>query len=523
MGEAMAKETAEGSANGSVNGSANEADGRVGVRLPSRFCLLLALCAGLFVAWWESFHEIACGGISIRAEVPLLYTYASCYAHAIGCLAGACAALWVLHRRGLGRCLALVGRLVLAMAGLTLVFFVCLGYGGYLPATAVQVIFNVCAMAVIVLCVGLLGGLALSDATFVIFACLILFAVADNVVLPLIIYLFGSLVSVLPALALLAATLFLLARELTRMPEWKALMSKAAPAAADGAPSAPRVRLPWQPLFHVAAYGLVFGVMHVEASSLISAFLDRDLPYAAGAVLAAVIFYACFARVDSGSFVWPKIRTVVFPLAAASFLLLPLLGSLESFAPVALVNAANLFYDAVLVLGVLYVGRESEVATPVAFVAAVAVKMTFFFVGCAVCHAQLAFAGADALRTPLAALAAFVLLVAATLWVGDDYRARRLWGMRIDRGPRHTRDVELQAKCNYLAKRYHLTPKEREVAFLLVSGKRVNQIADAMFVSVSTTRTHVRNLYAALDVHSFDELFALVGSVDPVEAFSTGA
>ncbi len=56
-----------------------------------------------------------------------------------------------------------------------------------------------------------------------------------------------------------------------------------------------------------------------------------------------------------------------------------------------------------------------------------------------------------------------------------------------------------------------------------VSGKRVNQVADVMFVSVSTTRTHVRNLYAALDEHSFDELFALVGSVDPAEAFSTGA
>ena len=83
----------------------------------------------------------------------------------------------------------------------------------------------------------------------------------------------------------------------------------------------------------------------------------------------------------------------------------------------------------------------------------------------------------------------------------------------------------MQAKCNYLAKRYRLTPKEREVAFMRASGKRVNQIAEEMLVSVSTTRTHVhvRNLYATLDVHSYTELAALIDSIDSAEAFLTGA
>lgn len=517
--------------------------------VPSRFCLCLALAAGLFVAWWEAFHEIACGGISIRTEVPLLYTYASCYAHAVGCIIGACAALLAVRRTGrrpapaaakgdaaggtakgaagsfsTGR-RAFLG-LYAALVLLTVLFFLCLAYNGYALATAVQVLFNACAMALIVAGVAVLSRLALTDATFVLFACLVVFAVVDNLALPALIYAAGALVVVLPALAALAAAVPLLLRAARGMPEWETLMARVAQGAAQG-PTQGAVawhgRVPWQPLFHVGAYGLVFGLMHVEASSLITGFFDRNVSFAAGAVLAAALFYLCFVRASAGTFVWPKMRMVVFPLSVASFLMLPLLGTLQSFSPVALINGANLFYDAALVLAVLYVARETPVGAVPATVMAVVVKMASFLLGAVACHLEINLLDHDVLRMPLAGLAAFVLLAAATLWVGDDNRARKVWGLRVDREPRHARQVELQAKCNYLARRYRLTPKEREVAFLLASGKRVNQIADEMLVSVSTTRTHVRNLYAALDVHSYEQLAALIDAIDPAEAFSTGA
>ena len=273
----------------------------------------------------------------------------------------------------------------------------------------------------------------------------------------------------------------------------------------------------------MAAYGLVFGLMHVEASSLIVSFFDRNVSYAAGAVLAAVLFYACFARASAGTFVWPKMRMVVFPLSVASFLMLPLLDTLQSFLPVALINCANLFYDAALMLAALYIARETPVGVVWACGVAIITKMLFFLLGAVLCHVAINVLPFGVLHLPLAGLTAFVLLVAATLWVGDDNRARKVWGLRVDHEPRHARQVELQAKCNYLAKRYRLTPNEREVAFMLASGKRVNQIAEEMLVSVSTTRTHVRNLYVALDVHSYTELAALIDSIDSAEAFSTGA
>ncbi len=560
----------QGVAEAKQGGTAGPTRGGV---FPSRFCALLTLSAGLFIAWWEAFHEIACGGISIRTEVPLLYTYMSCYAHAVGCALGAVAALMLVGRSrvrpsrrpddsdvktgalplGAKRVVGLYA----ALAALTVLFFACLACDGYALAALVQVLFNACAMVLIVAGVSMLSCLALSDATFLLFGCLALFVAVDNLVLPALVYATGRLISVLPAFVAIACALPLLARSVVRAPEWAALgqrlahvahgaetparrgdssapqraaagkagadWRRAAPLAEDAQVAPHSDRIPWQPLFHVAAYGLVFGLMHVEASSLIVGFFDRNLSYGAGAVLAAALFYACFARTSAGSFVWPKMRMVVFPLGVASFLMLPLLGTLQSFFPVALINAANLFYDAALMLAVLYVARETPVGVVRATCIAVIVKMAFFLLGAVLCHVEINALPVDVLHLPLAGLAAFALLVAATLWVGDDNRARKMWGLRVDREPRHAHQMELQAKCNYLAKRYRLTPKEREVAFMLASGRRVNQIAEDMLVSVSTTRTHVRNLYAALDVHSHAELTNLIESIDSAEAFSTGA
>ena len=174
--------------------------------LPSRFCLLLTLVAGLFVAWWEAFHEIACGGISIRTEVPLLYTYMSCYAHAVGCAAGAVAVFALVRRAtrlrraagvpaqpiwpvGAKEAVGLYGALVL----LSVLFFLCLSYNVYAAATLVQVLFNACAMVFIVGGVAMLSCLALSDATFVLFGGLALFAVVDNLALPALVYAAGCL------------------------------------------------------------------------------------------------------------------------------------------------------------------------------------------------------------------------------------------------------------------------------------------------------------------------------------------
>jgi len=50
-----------------------------------------------------------------------------------------------------------------------------------------------------------------------------------------------------------------------------------------------------------------------------------------------------------------------------------------------------------------------------------------------------------------------------------------------------------------------LSLREQEILNELISGKRYQDIADALFISLETVRTHVRNVYKKLHIHSITE------------------
>lgn len=55
-----------------------------------------------------------------------------------------------------------------------------------------------------------------------------------------------------------------------------------------------------------------------------------------------------------------------------------------------------------------------------------------------------------------------------------------------------------------------LTPREREVLQLILSGKSNGEIAQALFISESTVKTHVRNIFSKYDVGGRGELISIV-------------
>jgi DNA-binding NarL/FixJ family response regulator len=59
------------------------------------------------------------------------------------------------------------------------------------------------------------------------------------------------------------------------------------------------------------------------------------------------------------------------------------------------------------------------------------------------------------------------------------------------------------------AKEYNLTNQEKKVLQLLVHGKSYKLIASELFVAHDTIKTHVRNIYAKLHVHSGTEAVSL--------------
>lgn len=69
---------------------------------------------------------------------------------------------------------------------------------------------------------------------------------------------------------------------------------------------------------------------------------------------------------------------------------------------------------------------------------------------------------------------------------------------------------QMKVLCDQLSARYDLTPREGEILLLLAQNYRAPYIAEKLVVSQSTVKTHMRNLYAKMGVHSQAELLLLV-------------
>lgn len=71
--------------------------------------------------------------------------------------------------------------------------------------------------------------------------------------------------------------------------------------------------------------------------------------------------------------------------------------------------------------------------------------------------------------------------------------------------------ASIDLRCGELAREYGLTVRELDVLKLLAKGRSKNYIAETLYISENTVRGHAWRLYAKLDVHTRDELQALLG------------
>lgn len=68
------------------------------------------------------------------------------------------------------------------------------------------------------------------------------------------------------------------------------------------------------------------------------------------------------------------------------------------------------------------------------------------------------------------------------------------------------------ARCDALAARYGLSPRERDVLYLLARGRSIDYIAQDLSISFNTAKSHIRHIYVKADIHSRQELLDLMDS-----------
>ena len=69
-----------------------------------------------------------------------------------------------------------------------------------------------------------------------------------------------------------------------------------------------------------------------------------------------------------------------------------------------------------------------------------------------------------------------------------------------------------KARCDAIAEKYGLSDRETDVFHLIARGYDARAIADELVVSYNTARTHIRNIYVKMDVHSRHEFFDIINS-----------
>lgn len=109
---------------------------------------------------------------------------------------------------------------------------------------------------------------------------------------------------------------------------------------------------------------------------------------------------------------------------------------------------------------------------------------------------------------PLIVAAACIIFIAGLFISGSRFQ-RRPWGF-TSLIPAESPDIHRLRRCGDLAAQCKLTTRELEILQLLAAGSDKNEIAEALVISPATAKTHVRNIYAKLGVHSQKELVHLV-------------
>jgi DNA-binding CsgD family transcriptional regulator len=67
-------------------------------------------------------------------------------------------------------------------------------------------------------------------------------------------------------------------------------------------------------------------------------------------------------------------------------------------------------------------------------------------------------------------------------------------------------NADMSEVCDTVTKRFKLSPRESEVLVYLVKGRNAKHVSEKLFISESTVKTHISNIYRKVGVHSQQEL-----------------
>lgn len=283
------------------------------------------------------------------------------------------------------------------------------------------------------------------------------------------------------------------------------------PGALEGQVAPERWTFPWRPLVMAASYTFVaFMLRQLLGSGL------GSLAWVGGGIVSLACLLGCLLLFDK-RFDASVFEFAALPLIVAALLLYCWQGGDARELVLLLADAGNVafrIFILVVLCNICYrYGVPSLWLFSIVRIAMMLAEGCGLELVIGLSRAGVDFGGSSAIGLPLCYLMVLVLVVVSV----PIQRTRRLtdtsWYIlpkdkkaRADRlqGVMGSREIVLW-QTSQISRLHGLTRREEEVLACLVEGKNRAQIQEELVLSESTVRTHLRHIYAKLDVHSKDD------------------
>jgi DNA-binding CsgD family transcriptional regulator len=260
----------------------------------------------------------------------------------------------------------------------------------------------------------------------------------------------------------------------------------------------------WRPVLCVGFLGFIWELLTPfgPSKALLGISMGFALPLAqlAGIIIFIPLWMKYYDRI-----LLTNVYQIVFPIMATGFLLMPFLDTVYK---AGFVSLACLVFGVVSILMQVTCIQEYEGSQidPIIITGIFAgIVYAFMVVGY--------FAGRLIVRigeintTQLVVIAMLVIYMLSLIHFAIGLKDKRAKTAKM------IQDNGMEAnlsRCQTLADKYSLTKRECEVLVLLSKGRDLPYISEALYISKNTVRSHLKNMYLKIDIHSKQDLLNLI-------------
>ena len=272
-----------------------------------------------------------------------------------------------------------------------------------------------------------------------------------------------------------------------------------------------QIAFPWKLVLWMAIFSLAYGLVQEQLTT--SAFGPHSSP---GTLFVGLFVFMGIA-LRKRKFDFSAIYRVALPLMVGAFLIIPIVGNFNNMVTAFFVSGA---YTACSILVMIIMSNmcyRYGIAAMWLFGIERTVRMAFNGAG-RTAHDVLLNAPSGFDMPYVLPAIVIILAVVSTMVLLSESGLTNTWGMNVSDTEPHrmeqfVRSDVIKNHSHDLALQFGLTLREEEILSALAERKHNPEIAKELFISEQTVKTHVRNLYRKLDIHSRDELFSLFDGI----------